>query len=100
MIPSSVGFGCCRGGLRLIPTSDRLWKEYEGCTARFARTKLAQDNIDTEVLSVITLAGTFLWPIWARPTARGTKTGGERHIALPRNVCGCACLEVFDPNIT
>ena len=24
------------------PTRDRLWKEYEGSTARFARTKLAQ----------------------------------------------------------
>jgi hypothetical protein len=27
------------------PTSDRLWKEYEGSTARFARTKLTQDAL-------------------------------------------------------
>jgi AcrR family transcriptional regulator len=79
--------GLCRIWLLQVlsssdPTSDRLWKEYEGCTARFARTKLAQDNIDTEVLSVITLAGTFLWPVWARPTARGTKTGPASGISL------------------
>jgi AcrR family transcriptional regulator len=55
------------------PTSDRFWKEYEGSTARFARTKLAQNNIDTEVLSVITLAGTFLWPVWARAHGKGKK---------------------------
>ncbi len=55
------------------PASDLFWKEYEGSLARFARTNLAQDNIDTEVLSVIMLAGAFLWPVWARAHGKGNK---------------------------
>jgi AcrR family transcriptional regulator len=55
------------------PTSDPFWKEYEGSLARFARTKLAQDHLDTEVLAVIMLAGTFLWPVWARAHGKGSK---------------------------
>jgi len=59
------------------PARDAFWKEYEGSMARFARTKLAQDNIDTEVLSVIMLAGTFLWPVWARAHSKGNKDRRE-----------------------
>lgn len=48
------------------PASDPFWREYQGSFARFSETELAQDNVDSEVLSVIMLAGTFLWPMWAR----------------------------------
>ena len=48
------------------PASDRFWQEYAGSIARFAETEFAQPNIDVEVFSVITLAGNFLWPVWAR----------------------------------
>lgn len=51
------------------PASDPFWKEFEGSMARFAQTDLAQDNADTEALSVIMLAGAFLWPVWARAHA-------------------------------
>jgi AcrR family transcriptional regulator len=54
------------------PASDPFWKEYEGSLERFAQTELAQDNMDVEVLSVIFLAGTFLWPIWARAHGKGS----------------------------
>lgn len=47
------------------PASDRFWQEYAGSIGRFAKTDLAQPNIDVEVFSVITLAGNFLWPVWA-----------------------------------
>jgi AcrR family transcriptional regulator len=53
------------------PTSDPFWREYEGSLERFAQTDLAQDGVDAEVLSVITLAGVFLWPVWARSHAQG-----------------------------
>lgn len=52
------------------PTSDPFWREYVQSFERFAATDLAQENVDTEVLSVILLSGTFLWPIWARSHAR------------------------------
>jgi len=55
------------------PSSDIFWKEYEGSMTRFAQTKLAQDRIDTEVLSVIMLADTLLWPVWARAHSKGNK---------------------------
>jgi len=51
------------------PAKDRFWREYQGSTARFATTDLAQENVDAEVLSVIMLAGAFLWPVWARAHA-------------------------------
>ena len=55
------------------PATDPFWKEWEGSMARFARTELAQENLDTEVASVIMLAGAFLWPVWARAHARDSK---------------------------
>lgn len=51
------------------PASDPFWKEYAGSQTRFAQTPLAQENVDVEVLSVIMLAGAFLWPVWARAHA-------------------------------
>ena len=51
------------------PASDPFWKEYQGSQARFAKTDLAQADVDTEVISVIMLAGAFLWPVWARSHA-------------------------------
>ena len=48
------------------PSSDPFWREYAGSIGRFAQTERAQPGIDVEVFSIITLAGHFLWPIWAR----------------------------------
>ncbi|WP_428310612.1 TetR family transcriptional regulator [Hydrocarboniphaga sp.] len=48
------------------PARDLFWREYRSSAERFDSTALSQDNVDTEVLSVITLAGVFLWPVWAR----------------------------------
>ena len=62
------------------PTSDPFWREYEGSLERFAATDLAQGGLDSEVLSVITLAGAFLWPVWARSHAQGD----EERSALAR----------------
>lgn len=53
------------------PASDPFWREYVGSLDRFAATELAEENIDTEVLSVTMLAGTFLWPLWALAHAEG-----------------------------
>jgi AcrR family transcriptional regulator len=52
------------------PSHDPFWREYQGSLARFAATDLAQGAIDSEALSVINLAGAFLWPIWARSHAK------------------------------
>jgi AcrR family transcriptional regulator len=55
------------------PASDAFWRQYETNLALFAKTEFAQPGIDTEVASVIMLAGCFLWPVWARSHARTAK---------------------------
>ena len=54
------------------PAADPFWREYCGSLGRFAATEMAEPGVDAEVLAVMNLAGTFLWPVWARRTpARG-----------------------------
>jgi len=55
------------------PANDPFWRQYESRFAQFAKTELAQPDIDVEALSVLFLAGSFLWPVWARAHARTAK---------------------------
>ncbi len=52
------------------PSQDPFWREYAGSIDRFAQTDLAEPDIDVTVFSVLTLAGNFLWPLWARSHSR------------------------------
>jgi len=55
------------------PANDPFWRQYASSFERFAKTKLAQPSIDVEVLSVLVLAGSFIWPVWARAHTRSAK---------------------------
>ena len=55
------------------PSSDPFWRQYASSFEQFAQTDLAQPGMDLEVLSVLFLAGHFLWPVWARAHTRSTK---------------------------
>ena len=55
------------------PANDQFWRQYESNFERFSKTEFAQPGIDTEVMSVLTMAGAFLWPVWVRAHARGAK---------------------------
>ncbi|MET0388680.1 MAG: TetR/AcrR family transcriptional regulator [Polyangiales bacterium] len=55
------------------PANDPFWRQYESSFERFAKTGLAQPEIDVEVLSVLFLAAAFIWPVWARAHARSAK---------------------------
>lgn len=57
------------------PANDLFWRQYESKFEQFAKTEFAQPGIDVEVLSVLILAGSFIWPVWARAH---TRTAGER----------------------
>ncbi|MFA7585217.1 MAG: TetR/AcrR family transcriptional regulator [Novosphingobium sp.] len=59
------------------PANDRFWREYVGSLQRFAASDLAAPGIDAEVLSVLNLAGAFLWPIWAQAHDRDGSRRGE-----------------------
>jgi AcrR family transcriptional regulator len=52
------------------PAKDRFWREFTTRFKRFAASEQAQPNIDVEVLSVVILSATFLWPVWASVHAR------------------------------
>ncbi|MEW9854354.1 TetR/AcrR family transcriptional regulator [Novosphingobium sp. M1R2S20] len=51
------------------PQQDPFWREYAGSFSRFAKSRMAEPGIDSEVLSVVNLAGAFFWPILARAHA-------------------------------
>jgi AcrR family transcriptional regulator len=55
------------------PAADPFWRKYQSSFEQFAKTQLAQPNIDVEVLSVLFMAGSFIWPVWARAHVRGAK---------------------------
>ncbi len=59
------------------PASDPFWRQYRSSFEVFAKTELAQPDIDTEVACVLSLAGVFLWPVWARSHARSGKERQE-----------------------
>jgi AcrR family transcriptional regulator len=63
------------------PAADRFWQQYFSNFDQFAQTESAQPGIDTEVASVLMLAGAFLWPVWARAHS---KTAKERQIMAKR----------------
>ena len=46
------------------PTHDPFWREFQGSLQRFSETELAQDDIDSEAMSVLVLSAIFLWPVW------------------------------------
>ncbi|WP_426000012.1 TetR/AcrR family transcriptional regulator [Caulobacter sp. DWR1-3-2b1] len=48
------------------PAQDPFWREYSGSFRRFAQTDMAKPGIDSEVFSLMLLAGNFLWPVWAK----------------------------------
>jgi AcrR family transcriptional regulator len=56
------------------PANDPFWRQYQSRFAQFAGTDLAQPEIDVEVLSVLFIAGAFIWPVWARAQARTAKS--------------------------
>lgn len=56
------------------PANDLFWREYLSSAMRFDRTEFSRGNVDTEVLSVIMLAGIFLWPIWAHAQYGGQQS--------------------------
>jgi len=87
----------CQGWLLHVlaspdPSADVFWREYEGSLRRFAATNRARANIDTEVLSVVMLAGAFLWPVWARAHAKSAK---ERRALSRRLAQECLRLSMY-----
>jgi len=63
------------------PGNDPFFKQFMQATQTMAASDVSEDGIDPEVLSVMLLAGYFLWPVWVRGRARSKK---ERHAMSQR----------------
>lgn len=68
------------------PANDRFWREYESSFEELAKTDYARPDIDTEVVSVLMLAGMFIWPVWARAHARNAEERRQMTARLTREV--------------
>ncbi len=51
------------------PGDDLFFRQFKQATQQLAESEHSQEGIDVEVLSVIILAGYFLWPEWVRAHA-------------------------------
>lgn len=63
------------------PGEDLFFRQFKEGTRGLAESRLSQDGIDVEALSVLMLAGYFLWPEWVRAHAN---TDEERHTMAAR----------------
>jgi len=73
------------------PAQDPFWREYVSSLRRFAETDLAKPGIDHEVMSMLMLAGNFLWPVW---TKTHEKDENERRILARRFSTECLRLSL------
>ena len=55
------------------PADDPFWQQYASNFERFTKTDFAQPGVDSEVAAVLMIAGSFLWPVWARAHSRTAK---------------------------
>jgi AcrR family transcriptional regulator len=63
------------------PGDDRFFRQYKSNLERFAQTDFAQPGMDPEVIAVLMLAGSFLWPVWAHAH---TRNAAERQAMAQR----------------
>lgn len=55
------------------PADDLFFRQFEQATQGLAESGLAEKGIDVEALSVLMLAGYFLWPVWVQAHAHTKK---------------------------
>lgn len=63
------------------PGNDLFFRQFKQTTQQLSESEFSQSGIDVEALSVIMLAGYFLWPEWVRAHS---KTDGERQAMAGR----------------
>lgn len=84
------------------PESDVFFQQFERATQGLAHSELGEDDIDTEALSVLMLAGYFLWPVWVRSRAKTESDRREMARRMSREVLrlslhGTLRAEAFPP---
>jgi AcrR family transcriptional regulator len=80
------------------PANDRFWRQFESSFEQLAKTSYARANIDTEVVSVLMLAGIFIWPLWARAHARNSRQRQQMTQRLAREVLRLSMYGTLNPD--
>lgn len=68
------------------PDQDVFFRQFLQATQVMADNHYSEDDIDAEVLSVLFLAGYFLWPLWVKSRARTAKERSEMSLRMRREV--------------
>ena len=68
------------------PDQDVFFKQFLQSTQDLADNEYSEDGIDAEVLSVIFLAGYFLWPLWVKSRAKTARERREMSLRMRREV--------------
>lgn len=68
------------------PDQDVFFRQFLQSTQVMADNEYSEDGIDAEVLSVLFLAGYFLWPQWVKSRARTVKERREMSLRMRREV--------------
>lgn len=59
------------------PSNDRFFRQFKEATQELSESSSAKPGIDVEVLSVMMLAGYFVWPLWVDAHARNKQQRRE-----------------------
>lgn len=68
------------------PGDDLFFRQFKQTTQQLVESRYAQEGIDVEALSVIILAGYFLWPEWVRAHAGSDEERGAMAERMRREV--------------
>jgi len=79
------------------PTEDLFFKQFKGAMAHLTESEVGQDGVDNEALSVILLAGYFLWPVWVKSHAHDEEEKGRMAHRLAREVLRLSMYGVIKP---
>lgn len=68
------------------PDKDLFFRQFRSATEALAGSERSQEGIDTEVFSVMLLAGYFLWPAWVAARARNARERGAMSHRMRREM--------------
>ena len=68
------------------PGDDPFFRQFKRATEALAETPLCEEGIDVEALSVLILAGYFLWPMWVNARAKSPEERQEMAKRMRREV--------------
>jgi len=68
------------------PEDDVFFSHFHKSTAAMTASDVSEPGVDAEVLSVLMLAGYFLWPVWVRSKARTKKERNAMSHRMSREV--------------